>query len=126
MKMTPEYQRVHYFIKKAKPKPKDGKCEECHKNKATVIANIRNHNYTYDINDYMWMCDSCHKSIDWKDYYKSHPEKNKGKNHPMFGRHHTEESKRKMSKRKIGCKRSEETKGKISESMKVWHANRKP
>ena len=41
----------------------------------------------------------------------------KGENHPMYGRHHSEETKRKMRESHIGKTHSEETKRKISESM---------
>ena len=41
-----------------------------------------------------------------------------GENHPMWGKHHSEETKRKLSEIKKGHKVSEETKQKISEKMK--------
>jgi len=40
--------------------------------------------------------------------------KTKGKNHPMFGKHHTEETKKKMSLAKLGKKLTEETKRLLS------------
>lgn len=43
---------------------------------------------------------------------------NVGKNHPMFGKHHTEETKKKMRKTKIGKVLSEETKRKIGKANK--------
>ena len=45
-----------------------------------------------------------------------------GENHPMYGKHHTEETKRKISEsrkgKRKGIKRTEETKRKISESQR--------
>ncbi len=40
----------------------------------------------------------------------------KGENHPLFGKHHSEESKKKMSEKKKGKYPSEESKKKMSES----------
>ena len=45
-------------------------------------------------------------------------EANKGKNHPNYGKHLSEETKKKMSEAKKGKKLSEETKIKISKSQK--------
>ena len=42
-----------------------------------------------------------------------------GKNHPMYGRKHSEESKQKMREALIGRKLSEETKKKMSEAGKL-------
>ena len=42
----------------------------------------------------------------------------RGKDHPMYGRHHTEESKEKNRQSHLGCKLSESTKKKISEKSK--------
>lgn len=53
-----------------------------------------------------------------KKYYKEHPELLKGMNHPMYGKKHSEETKRKMSKAKKGKHCSEEHKRKISEAKK--------
>lgn len=48
-------------------------------------------------------------------------EANSGENHPMYGKNHTIESKKKMSKSHKGLIHSEETKRKISEnSAKIW------
>lgn len=44
-----------------------------------------------------------------------------GKNHPMYGRHHTDEMKKKQAERNVGKKLSNETKRKLSESsIKAW------
>ena len=42
-----------------------------------------------------------------------------GKKHPMFGKHHSEETKKKMSESHIGKHLSEEAKKKISQSMGI-------
>jgi len=49
---------------------------------------------------------------------KKRSEKQKGKNHPFYGKHHTEETKRKLSESHKGKKISEETKKKLSEANK--------
>jgi group I intron endonuclease len=43
--------------------------------------------------------------------------KNKGKNHPLFGKKHSEETKINMSEQKKGKPRKEETKTKISVAL---------
>ncbi len=42
----------------------------------------------------------------------------KGSNHPLYGKHHSEETKEKMRQKRLGFKSSEETKKKISEKTK--------
>ena len=42
----------------------------------------------------------------------------KGMSHPMYGKHHTEETKEKLRKANSGKKQSEETRNKISEAMR--------
>ena len=41
-----------------------------------------------------------------------------GKNHPMYGKHHSDATKEKIRKAKIGSKLSDATKEKISQKMK--------
>lgn len=49
----------------------------------------------------------------------------KGKNHPMYGKHHSESSKKKMSETKKGRKMTQENKKKISNSLKGQNKNKK-
>ena len=46
-----------------------------------------------------------------------------GENHPMYGKHHSEETKRILSEKATGKKASEETKRKMSEAQKVRFKN---
>jgi group I intron endonuclease len=48
---------------------------------------------------------------------KTRKEKYFGKNHPMFGKHHSEETKKKMQLKKIGKYPSDETRKKMSKSQ---------
>lgn len=48
----------------------------------------------------------------------------KGENHPLFGKHHTEESKKKMSEAAKGKTFSEEAKRKIGEANKIRNKDR--
>jgi hypothetical protein len=57
-----KYGALHIWIKKNKPKFKF--CEKCKKERKLALANIKNHNYTRNPNDYKWLCYSCHKKID--------------------------------------------------------------
>lgn len=42
----------------------------------------------------------------------------KGENHPMYGKHHSEEAKKKMSEKALGRKHTEESKQRISKKIK--------
>ena len=39
-------------------------CERCGKVCNPDLASINGHNYTRNIEDYMWLCRSCHKGVD--------------------------------------------------------------
>lgn len=53
---------IHQWVSKRKIKPL--LCEFCNKKESYDIANINNHQYTRNINDYKWLCRSCHKKLD--------------------------------------------------------------
>lgn len=54
---------LHEWIARHKPKP--DKCEKCEKvTKFLELSNKKDHNYTRDINDYEYLCHSCHKIKD--------------------------------------------------------------
>lgn len=55
------YGPLHSWIKNHKPKIKF--CEVCNKKKVLEIANVSG-KYKRDINDYMWLCRSCHMKSD--------------------------------------------------------------
>ena len=57
----------HIHVARIKPKPKG--CEFCNKEKKLALANIKNHNYTKNPDDYKWLCYSCHKKFDLKCAY---------------------------------------------------------
>ncbi len=60
---------LHEWIGNHKPKPKF--CEICKKNKPYDLANI-SQEYKRDINDFRWLCRSCHskehRGKDWHNY----------------------------------------------------------
>jgi hypothetical protein len=64
------YSGFHSWIAKNKPKPQF--CEFCNKKKdylghtKLALANIKNHNYTRNPDDYKWGHYSCHKKYDLK------------------------------------------------------------
>ena len=51
---------------------------------------------------------------------KKMSEAKNGENHPMFGKHHSEETRKKMSEATKGKPHSEETKRKMSEARKAY------
>ena len=55
------YSAVHEWIKKHKPKQK--LCECCNKKPAYDLANISGE-YKRDVNDFEWICRSCHMNKD--------------------------------------------------------------
>lgn len=58
----------HRYVAKIKPKPKG--CGFCGKEgKRLALANLKDHNYTKNPDDYKWLCYSCHKKFDLKCAY---------------------------------------------------------
>lgn len=58
---------LHYWIRDHKPKP--DVCEICKKNEPYDLANISGE-YKRDINDFQWLCRSCHMKLDGRPTYK--------------------------------------------------------
>lgn len=52
---------IHEWVRRRKPKPK--LCVMCKKNKPYDLANI-SQKYKRDVNDYKWLCRSCHMKED--------------------------------------------------------------
>ena len=65
-----KYHALHKYVGRNKSKPK--LCEDCKKRPPRDLANIKNHNYTRNIEDYKWLCHSCHKKIDLKEKRRKH------------------------------------------------------
>lgn len=57
MKKNPYYSTLHQWI--ARRKPKIELCENCHQKPPYDLANISGQ-YKRDINDFRWLCRSCH------------------------------------------------------------------
>jgi hypothetical protein len=55
---------LHIWVRNHKPKPKPKFCEFCYKRKSYDLANIKNHKYTRNPDDYKWACRSCHLKFD--------------------------------------------------------------
>ena len=60
-KTSISYRSLHKWIRENKPKII--LCEECSQKKTLEIANISGQ-YKRDINDYKWLCKSCHAKKD--------------------------------------------------------------
>lgn len=56
------FNALHEWVNKYKPRSQTG-CEHCHKNKPLHAANVSG-KYRRDINDYLWLCPSCHRKFD--------------------------------------------------------------
>jgi hypothetical protein len=67
------YNALHNWVRRNKVRI--NLCEKCKKNKSYDLANISG-NYLRDINDYEWLCRSCHMKDDgriykfWKNRHK--------------------------------------------------------
>jgi hypothetical protein len=55
---------LHLWVRKNKPKSQ--LCENCKEERKLSLANIKNHKYTRNIDDYKWICYPCHKNFDLK------------------------------------------------------------
>lgn len=53
---------LHNWLRKYKLYPEF--CEECEKNKRLDLANMKNHKYTRNPEDYKWLCRKCHIKLD--------------------------------------------------------------
>jgi hypothetical protein len=60
-KLHPGLTSIHKWVRLRKPKPKN--CESCGRNKPRDLANI-SQKYKRDINDFEWLCRSCHEYKD--------------------------------------------------------------
>ena len=56
------YKSLHEWVRRHKDGA--GICEECGEEKFTDVANI-SREYERDVNDYKWLCKSCHKKYDF-------------------------------------------------------------
>jgi hypothetical protein len=56
------YIALHNWVRRRKPKPE--LCEDCKERKPYDLANITG-KYKRDINDYKWLCRSCHVTYDY-------------------------------------------------------------
>jgi hypothetical protein len=93
---------IHIWVRNHKPKPK--LCEFCHKEKdhlghtRLALANIKNHNYTRNPNDYKWGHYSCHEKYDKGTFGETKEERKKrisiyNKKWRIRNRHHEDYSK---------------------------------
>lgn len=133
---------IHQYIRRHKPKPI--LCEGCYKCPPREVANLKNHHYTKDINDYAWLCHRCHQAFDKttpQDLYdwngKHHRQESiekmsltkqgmyDGEKNPFFGKHHSDEAIQKNRDAHLGkpgnrleCHHTETSKLKMSLAMK--------
>ena len=96
--------------------------DECRQAEEELLTkyNIANNIYCYNLKNSAIGFTS--EDVKGKPKSEEHKKKisqaKKGEKHPMYGKNHTEDSKRKISESLKGLKRSEDTKRKVSESIK--------
>lgn len=89
-----EYDALHDYIKRRFPKSK--LCQECGKIPPYDIAFLLHPaKYTRNINDYKWLCRSCHTILDFDNGVRKTRDMRGSKN-PMFGKKRSEETKKKI------------------------------
>ncbi len=103
---------LHEWIENRKPKPKF--CECCKTNKPYDLANISGL-YKRDVNDFEWLCRSCHMHRDGR-LKKLHSNYKKGVNHPLW------KGGRKITWKKYYEKNKEKLKVHKRECNHVWKA----
>lgn len=96
IKENASYTAIHKWIKKHKPKKNN--CDHCGIDalkikKGLHLAN-KNHKYSRNINEWMYLCPKCHRNYDVKEGLR--PEL-KGKKHPMYGKKHNSETRKIIS-----------------------------
>lgn len=72
---------IHQWVRSRKSKTK--LCERCHKNKPYDLANI-SQKYKRDVDDYLWLCRSCHNTKHNKVKNFKIKNNNIGKNNPNW------------------------------------------
>lgn len=106
---TASYTSLHDWVQRHKPKTVT--CESCGKKKKLELSNISGE-YKRDVNDYQWLCRSCHRKLDLPNHKpdcscspcRSKRGETKGTFNPFFGKHHTLKMKQKASLTRIGIK----------------------
>lgn len=70
-KEKPSYQALHTWVRRHKNKPNN--CEKCGKSKKRLEAANISGKYKRDINDYIYVCNSCHNIMDGRvNNFKNH------------------------------------------------------
>ena len=62
MKERVTYRSLHAWLRANKPNP--GHCECCGSTGKLEIASINRHNYSRNLDDYMYLCVKCHRNLD--------------------------------------------------------------
>jgi len=57
-----KYSGLHMWLRRNKPKP--DACEKCGATGRLEIANLKKHNYSRCLDDYMYLCVKCHRDLD--------------------------------------------------------------
>ena len=93
----------HTWIKRKKGNPK--RCVDCGKtkNESRLHWSNKDHKYSRNIDDYLGRCPSCHYKYDIKNGLRKHY---MGKDHPMYGKHHSLKMRKIISERtKVAMKK---------------------
>ena len=62
------YYPLHSWVKRHKPKPEE--CEVCKKRTDRLDASNISGKYLRDINDYHYLCQSCHRKKEWQERFR--------------------------------------------------------
>ena len=87
------YSAVHKWVRKQKEEPKC--CEHCKKVSPPNKLHLshKDHNYTRILEEWMFLCPKCHRKYDTDNGLINMA----GENHWAYGKHHTKETREKIS-----------------------------
>jgi hypothetical protein len=110
-----EYEKLHSWLRETYGKANH--CENCNSNTEKRFEWVlkKGYEYEYNVNNYTQLCRSCHRK---QDNCNNNFGDLKGEKHPLWGKHHTEETKNKIRKTLTGIKHSEERKQNQSNARK--------